>query len=62
MPTEPEYPNYVVVDTRDGYVFSANEEGLFAEWDTAQGWADWRNNELTDDYYKVFRLIPMGVR
>jgi hypothetical protein len=51
-------PRYVVIDTRDGYVFShpAARETFF-NMVTANRFAAKRNDELTAPAYKVFRLV-----
>ena len=53
------YPTHVVVDTTDGYVFSAGSDGkLFTEL-TVKIFASMRNAEMKPEYqsYVVFMLV-----
>ena len=54
--------SHVAVDTRDGYIFWQDSEGLFDQ-ERAQAFADERNAGMRVPYntsYQVYALVPVG--
>jgi hypothetical protein len=57
------YPTHIVVDTIDGYVFSANRYGVLFDKEDAVRFARERNAEMKPQHrtYAVFRLVSENV-
>lgn len=59
-PVAAKFPAAVAVDTQDGYVFRNAEDGVMFTVETAQAFADRRNEHLKVPTYRVFELVPVG--